>query len=89
MPAKTDKDIPARWYIKIERDPERAAYVENRQNEVILALLQRAHDTQWQGGWQGRKARMTLGRTARMTTADIKSVGGMADPEFGASRPVS
>lgn len=44
VPAKTAKDIPARWYIKIERDPERAANLERRQNEVILELLQWAHD---------------------------------------------
>jgi hypothetical protein len=26
VPAKTDKDLAARWYIKIERDPERIAH---------------------------------------------------------------
>jgi hypothetical protein len=39
-PAKTDKDLAARVYAKIERDPERAAELLRRQNAAILELLQ-------------------------------------------------
>jgi hypothetical protein len=43
-PAKTDKDLTARVYVKVERDPERAAYLEERQNAAIIALLQWVRD---------------------------------------------
>lgn len=39
VPAKSAKDLAARWYIKVERDPERAAYLESEQNAVIIELL--------------------------------------------------
>lgn len=39
-PARTDKDIAARVYVKIERDPKRAAELLQRQNAAILKLLQ-------------------------------------------------
>lgn len=38
-PPKSAKDVPARWYIKVERDPERAARLEQQQNAAIIKLL--------------------------------------------------
>jgi hypothetical protein len=38
-PAKTDKDIAARFYVKMERDPERVARLDERQNAAIMELL--------------------------------------------------
>jgi hypothetical protein len=43
-PAKTDKGLAARVYIKIERDPERAARSEKRQNAAIMELLKWAYE---------------------------------------------
>ena len=44
-PAQTSKDVAARVYIKVERDPERAARLAERQNAAIMEALQwiRAH----------------------------------------------
>lgn len=39
-PAKTAKDLAVRFYVKVERDPERAARLDQRQNAAILELLQ-------------------------------------------------
>jgi len=54
IPAETDEDFAARVYIKIERDPKRAAILQQRQNAVIMDVLRwvrdkRAH-LQDQGG---------------------------------------
>lgn len=38
-PAQTDKDLAVRWYITIERDPERVARLDERQNAAIMDLL--------------------------------------------------
>jgi hypothetical protein len=43
-PAKNAKDMAVRAYIKIERDPERARYLERQQNEAILEILRWAYD---------------------------------------------
>ncbi len=43
-PAKTAKDVAVRVYIKIERDPERARYLERQQNEAIMEILRWAYD---------------------------------------------
>jgi hypothetical protein len=42
--AETAKDLAARFYVKIERDPERAAHLEDRQNAAILEALQWIND---------------------------------------------
>jgi hypothetical protein len=43
-PAKTEKDMAVRTYIKIERDPERARYLERQQNEAIMEILRWAYE---------------------------------------------
>lgn len=50
VPARTKKDIPARWYIKVERDPQIAAHRDERQNAAILELLKWAHENREQLG---------------------------------------
>lgn len=37
-PAETDTDLAGRFYVKIERDPERAARLEKRQNATSWRL---------------------------------------------------
>jgi hypothetical protein len=44
IPAETAKDVAARVYIKVERDPQRAAALDRRQNEAILDLLRWIHE---------------------------------------------
>jgi hypothetical protein len=44
VPARTDKGLAARIYIKIERDPKRAAHLAERRNAAIIELLQWARD---------------------------------------------
>ena len=39
IPAQTAKDLAARVYVKIERDPGRAARLDKRQNEAIMEAL--------------------------------------------------
>jgi hypothetical protein len=53
IPAQTDKDIAARVYIKIERDPKRAAILQQRQNAVIMDVLRWARDNRAQLQDQG------------------------------------
>jgi hypothetical protein len=48
VPAKTDKDLAARWYIKVERDPERVAHLDKQQNAAIMELLQWVYDNRAQ-----------------------------------------
>jgi hypothetical protein len=48
VPAKTDKDLAARWYLTIERDPERIARLDEQQNAAIMEALQWVHDNQEQ-----------------------------------------
>jgi hypothetical protein len=43
-PAHTAKELAARVYVKIERDPERAARLEKRQNAAIIEMLQWMYD---------------------------------------------
>lgn len=38
-PAQTSKDVAARIYIKVERDPQRAARLAKRQNAAIMDAL--------------------------------------------------
>jgi hypothetical protein len=44
IPAQTEKDLAVRGYIKIERDPERAAALARRQGEALMDLLRWAYD---------------------------------------------
>ena len=44
IPAKTNKDVACRYYIKVERDPQAAAVLQQEQNEVILELLRWVHE---------------------------------------------
>jgi hypothetical protein len=44
VPAVTDRDLAARWYIKVERDPGRAAYLRDQQNAAIMEALWWAYD---------------------------------------------
>jgi hypothetical protein len=39
IPAQTAKDLAARVYLKIERDPGRAARLDKRQNEAVMEAL--------------------------------------------------
>lgn len=39
VPAGTAKDVAARVYIKVERDPKRAAVIQRQQDKAILGLL--------------------------------------------------
>lgn len=43
-PANDKKDLAARFYIYVERDPEKAAALDARQNAAILEILQWIHD---------------------------------------------
>jgi len=43
-PAETDKDVVARIYIKVERDPESVAHLDGRQNAAIMDMLRWAHE---------------------------------------------
>ncbi len=40
FPAESDHGLAARVYIKVERDPERAAEIGEQQNAAIMELLQ-------------------------------------------------
>ena len=53
IPAQTDKDFAARVYIKIERDPKRAAVLQQRQNAAIMDVLQWIRDNRAQLRDQG------------------------------------
>ena len=53
-PAATDKGVAARFYVKIERDPERAAHLAERQNTVILEMLQWMYDNRAELRAKGR-----------------------------------
>jgi hypothetical protein len=48
VPAKTDKDLAVRWYIKVEHDPGRAAHVRERQSAAIMEALRWAYDNRAQ-----------------------------------------
>ena len=43
-PGQTAKDLVTRVYVKIERDPERAAHLEKQQNAAIVEALQWIRD---------------------------------------------
>jgi hypothetical protein len=45
-PAATARDLAVRVYVSIERDPERAAELLEKQNTAIMELLQWARDNQ-------------------------------------------
>jgi hypothetical protein len=53
VPAQTAKDLAARFYIKIERDPKRTKVLDRRQNEAILAVLRWMRDNREQLRAQG------------------------------------
>ena len=44
VPAQTEKDVAVRIYVKVERDPKRAAILEKRQNQAITGLLKWIQD---------------------------------------------
>jgi hypothetical protein len=44
IPAQIARDVAARVYIKIERDPKRTGYLDGQQNKAIIALLRWIHD---------------------------------------------
>jgi len=44
IPARTDKDLAVRWCIKVERDPERVARLDQQQSAVIMEALQWIYD---------------------------------------------
>ena len=44
VPAQNTKDVATRIYIKVERDPKKAAILEKRQNEAIIKLLKWTRD---------------------------------------------
>lgn len=44
IPARTAKDVAARVYIRVERDPKRAAILRERQGKAIIEVLQWIHD---------------------------------------------
>lgn len=45
-PAKNEKDVAARFYVYVERDPKKAAALEARQNAAILEALQWMRDNE-------------------------------------------
>jgi hypothetical protein len=53
IPAQTAKDLAARVYVKIERDPGRAARLDKRQNEAIMEALKRGYANRAQLRAQG------------------------------------
>jgi hypothetical protein len=54
IPAQTDKDVVARVYIRIERDPKRVADLQQRQNAAIMNVLQWIPDNRTQLRDQGQ-----------------------------------
>ena len=53
-PAETDKGVAARFYVRIERDPERVAHLDERQNAAILEMLQWIYDNRAELRAKGR-----------------------------------
>ena len=53
IPAQTASDFAARVYIKVERDPKRAAILQQRQNAAIMDVLRWIHDNREQLRAQG------------------------------------
>jgi hypothetical protein len=47
-PARAARDVACRFYVKIERDPERAARLTERQNAAIMDALRWTHDNRAQ-----------------------------------------
>ena len=47
-PARTARDVACRFYVKIERDPERAARLTERQNAAIMEALRWTYDNRAQ-----------------------------------------
>jgi hypothetical protein len=47
-PAQTARDVACRFYVKIERDPERAARLTERQNAAIMEALRWTSDNRVQ-----------------------------------------
>lgn len=64
VPAETEKDLAYRVYIKVERNPQAAAIIRQRQGEAILELLQWVREY--------RKQRETDG-AARLSGAGCRS----------------
>jgi hypothetical protein len=48
IPAQADDDFAARVYIRIERDPKRAADMQQRQNAAIMDVLRWIRDNRAQ-----------------------------------------
>jgi hypothetical protein len=53
-PTRTDRDVACRVYVKIERDPERAARLAARQNSAIMEALRWVYDNRAQLRARGR-----------------------------------
>jgi hypothetical protein len=54
VPAKTEKDIAYRAYIKVERNPEAAAIIAQRQAEALLEVLHWIRQYRKQRAAEGR-----------------------------------
>jgi hypothetical protein len=57
--AKTAKDLAFRFYIKVVRDPERGARLDQQQNETIMNLLRWARQHQDQPSRQAPDLRQS------------------------------
>ena len=67
IPAQTDGDFAARVYVRIERDPKRAADMQQRQNTATMDVLQWIRDNRAQFARPGARP---LGAPAGMIRPD-------------------
>ena len=84
IPAETDEDFADRVYIKIERDPKRAAILQQRQKAVIMDVLRWVRDNRAQLQDQGH----TLPEPPDDDQPDRLS-SGHAEPPGGGQRDYS